>query len=90
LVGQVPTSVPFVGLRWRGCGAPGPRAGGSDEWAGGFCGSLVTYSTFAHETVTLAQRRAAVTAGGYLVASVAAGLVAAVLGHLLGTVLAGR
>jgi len=53
----------------------------------GFCGALTTYSTFAHQTITLVERRARSVAAVNLLGSIAAGLAAAVLGHLLGRVL---
>ena len=46
----------------------------------GFCGALTTYSTFGHELVTLAERRAGRTAVGYLLGSVLAGVLAAAAG----------
>ena len=50
----------------------------------GFCGSLSTWSTLAHETVRLAEERATTSAVVNAVASTLAGLGAAGLGLALG------
>jgi CrcB protein len=47
----------------------------------GFCGALTTYSTFGYETVRLAEKHARLFAVVNVVASIAAGLVAAFLGY---------
>lgn len=47
----------------------------------GFCGALTTYSTFGYETLRLLERRASLPAVANVVASVVAGLGAAVAGH---------
>lgn len=50
----------------------------------GFCGAFTTYSTLAVETVQLARHGAWPVAVGYLVASVAGGLLAAAAGIAMG------
>jgi len=49
----------------------------------GFCGALTTYSTFAHELVSLTERRDGRAATAYLLASVVVGVLAAAAGWAL-------
>ncbi|MBC3189850.1 fluoride efflux transporter CrcB [Pseudonocardia sp. C8] len=49
----------------------------------GFCGALTTYSTFGHELVALAERRAGSAAVVYLLGSVVTGILAAATGWFL-------
>jgi CrcB protein len=53
----------------------------------GFCGALTTFSTFGYETVRLREQGRSGLAVGNVAGSLAAGVLAAVLGWWLGTAL---
>ncbi|MEV4277271.1 fluoride efflux transporter CrcB [Actinoplanes xinjiangensis] len=53
----------------------------------GFCGALTTYSTFSWEILALSRRGELLTATGYAVLSIIAGMGAAVTGGALGRVI---
>lgn len=53
----------------------------------GFCGALTTFSTFGYETVRLSESGEGATAVWNVVGSVAAALVAATVGWLIGSTL---
>ncbi len=53
----------------------------------GFLGSFTTFSTLAVDAVRLGEGDGSIAASGYVVASIALGLVAAVAGQALGRVL---
>ncbi len=55
----------------------------------GFCGALTTYSAFAFDTVVLAESKQRMLAAGYVLASLVAGLAAALVGLATGAALAG-
>lgn len=67
-------------------GFVGPRERGTTltPWTAGLLGAATTFSTFILEVVAL-WPQAPATAAGYLVTSIAAGLLAARLGRLAGT-----
>lgn len=55
----------------------------------GLCGALTTYSAFGLDTVVLAERRERLLASAYVLASLVAGLAAALVGLAGGAALAG-
>ena len=68
--------------------APGGRRGAA-LLGTGFCGALTTYSTFAYETLRLAEEGAGLFAALNVAANMAAGLAAAGCGMSLARLLAG-
>ncbi|MHB8510207.1 MAG: fluoride efflux transporter CrcB [Candidatus Dormibacteria bacterium] len=52
----------------------------------GFCGAYTTFSTFSYEAFSYLQERAFALAGGYILASVLAGLVGTSAGYALGSI----
>jgi CrcB protein len=74
-----------------GATAPRIRLGPTGFLLGtGFCGALTTFSTFQLEVVTLIRQGNDVMAGGYLAASLAAGLLCAYGGRQAMTLLTRR
>lgn len=61
-----------------------PPTAWSSALGAGFCGALTTYSTFAYETVGLAEVGRGRVAAAYAVGSVASGLLAVSAGWWLG------
>src|SRR5437773_9218321 len=52
----------------------------------GFIGAYTTFSTYAYETVDVAERTSAPLAGAYAIVSIAAGVAAATLGLVLAAI----
>lgn len=78
-------TVNVAGSFLAGAIASAVAVAGAPQWlltvgATGFCGGLTTFSTFGFETVRLLENRSRRLAGANVVASVLAGLLAAVAG----------
>ena len=50
----------------------------------GFCGGFTTFSTFSNETLLMLKNAQYLMAGGYVLASVVGGILAAAVGYYLG------